>query len=50
MYVLYKLGDWDFFIISHRFENYSKTTDTPLAFWTLGEIKNSAHGKVKRED
>ena len=27
-----------------------KSLARPLTFWTLGEIKNSAHSKVKRED
>ena len=32
------------------YEGHSEIIDTPLVFWTLGEIKNSAHSKVKRED
>ena len=31
------------------YEGLSEIIDTPLAFWTLDEIKNSAHSKVKRE-
>ena len=33
-------------------EGHSEIIETPLplAFWTLGKIKNSAHSKVKREE
>ena len=34
----------------HSYEGNSQIIDIPLVFWTLSEIKNSAHGKVKRED
>ena len=36
--------------INPLYEDHSEIIDTSLAFWTLGEIKNSAHSKVKRED
>ena len=32
------------------YEGHCEIIDTPLAFWTLGEIKTSVHSKVKRED
>ena len=31
-------------------EGHSEIIVTPLAFWTLDEIKHSAHSKMKRED
>ena len=31
-------------------QGHSEIIDIPLAFWTLDEIKSSAHSKVKRED
>ena len=31
------------------YEDHSEIIYTPLAFWRLGEIKNFAHSKVKRE-
>ena len=33
-----------------RYEGHSEVLIRPLAFWILGEVKNSAHCKVKRED
>ena len=36
--------------IIDRYKGHSEITDTPLAFWTLGEIKSSPHSKVKRGD
>ena len=32
---------------SYIYEGHSEIIDTPWAFWTLGEIKNSAHTKVE---
>ena len=32
------------------YQGHSEIIDTPLAFWTLGEIKTSARSKGKRED
>ena len=33
-----------------KYEGHWEITDTPLAFWTLDETKNSSHSQVKRED
>ena len=32
------------------YEDHSDIIDTPFAFWTLEEMKNSAHNKLKRKD
>ena len=32
------------------YEGHSEIIDTSWAFWTLGEIKNSAHSEGKREN
>ena len=37
---------WEF---QHYCEGDSEIIDTPLAFWTLDQVENSAHNEVKRK-
>ena len=36
--------------VDYMYEDHFEIIDTPLAFWTLDELKNSAHSKAKRKD
>ena len=48
--VFYRLSLGVNFFASALYEGHPEIIDTQLVFWTLDEIKKSAHSKVKRED